>query len=542
MKKDATGNLSGDTGQQFPALIASMPASAQQRRIALGVIIFLSVMFVGVMPFARVQAARVDVFIPVVQSIICFADLMTAMFLFSQYSIQPRRALLFLASGYMFSGLFAFLQTLDFPGAYSASGLLSGGPSGAAWLFSFWHIAFPLAVIAYVALKDENERAELLLKLKPGRAIAITITCVFAVTAGLTWLSSADYLPALFVDLTRQALFTQYLAGAMWLLSAVAFALLFVRRRTILDIWLAVAVFVSLPDLGLSALFPVVRYSVGWYTARSYALIASCTVLAVLLAETTMLYARLASAIMLQRRESAHRLLTVDAATAAIAHELSQPLGAISLNSSAALISLESNPPDLEEARACLTANINDTERANEIVGSIRALFKMDSRTKTRVEVNRLVWQALRMAENDLTAHGVTVLTRFQEDLPPILADSIQLQHVFLNIIKNGIEAMAAGVTVVKEIQLVTGQLDNSIVCISVHDSGSGVASENETNIFDPFFTTKSSGLGLGLSISRKIIEDHGGNLRLTQSGANGCIFEITLPSVLSESEVLGRA
>ena len=442
----------------------------------------------------------------------------------------------------MFSGLFAFLQTLDFPGAYSATGLLSHGPSGAAWLFSFWHITFPLAVIAYVALKDANEPAEPLLKLEPGRAIAITIACVFAVTAGLTWLSSADYLPALFVDLTRQALFTQYLAGAMWLLSAIAFVLLFARRRTILDIWLAVAVFVSLPDLGLSSLFPVVRYSVGWYTARSYALIASCTVLAVLLAETTMLYARLAGAIMLQRRESAHRLLTVDAATAAIAHELSQPLGAISLNSSAALISLESNPPDLEEARACLTANINDTERANEIVGSIRALFKMVSRKKTTVEVNHLVWQALRMAENDLTAHGVSVSTHFREGLPPLLADSIQLQHVFLNIIKNGIEAMAAGATVAKEIQLVTGQLDNSIVCISVHDSGPGIASENETNIFDPFFTTKSSGLGLGLSISRKIIEDHGGNLRLTQSGANGCIFEITLPSVVSESEDLGRA
>ena len=469
MKKDAPGNLPGDASQQFPALIASMPASAQQRRIALGVIIFLSVIFVGVMPFARIQAARVDVFIPVVQSIICFADLMTAMFLFSQYSIHPRRALLFLASGYMFSGLFAFLQTLDFPGAYSATGLLSHGPSGAAWLFSFWHITFPLSVIAYVVLKDANEPAEQLFKLEPGRTIAIAIACVFAVTGGLTWLSSADYLPALFVDLTRQALFTQYLAGAMWILSAIAFVLLFVRRRTILDIWLAVAVFVSLPDLGLSSLFPVVRYSVGWYTARSYALIASCTVLAVLLAETTMLYARLANAIMLQRRESAHRLLTVDAATAAIAHELSQPLGAISLNSSAALISLESNPPDLEEARACLRANINDTERANEIVGSIRALFKLVSRKRTTVEVNRLVWQALRMAESDLTAHGVAVSTHFREDLPPILGDPIQLQHVFLNIIKNGIEAMAVGDRSRKGDWLVTRQLDNSIVCISVH-------------------------------------------------------------------------
>ena len=113
--------------------------------------------------------------------------------------------------------------------------------------------------------------------------------------------------------------------------------LLFIRRRTILDIWLIVTVFVSLPDLSLTFFYTVVRYSAGWYTARSYALIASCTVLVVLLWETTMLYARLASAISLQRRERTHRLMSVDAATAAIAHEISQPLSAISLNCSTAL-------------------------------------------------------------------------------------------------------------------------------------------------------------------------------------------------------------
>ena len=148
-----------DTGArtEAPALIASMPASAQQRRVAFGVIIFLSVVFAIVVPVAPKQVARLDVFIPVIQSLICFADLITAVFLFAQYSIQPQRALLALASGYIFSGLFAFLQTLDFPGAYSATGLLGGNPSGAAWLFSFWHIMFPLCVIAYVLLKDRSE-------------------------------------------------------------------------------------------------------------------------------------------------------------------------------------------------------------------------------------------------------------------------------------------------------------------------------------------------------------------------------------------------
>ena len=181
--KDMLRELAHD--KEVPLLIASMPASAQQRRTAFGVIVFLSVVFALVIPFARVQTAPVVAFIPVVQTVICFADIITAVFLFAQYSIQPQRALLALGSGYIFSGLFAFLQTLDFPGAYSATGLLSNGLSGAAWMFSFWHILFPLAVIAYVLLKDANESASRLVKLEPGRVIAVTIACVLAVTDGI---------------------------------------------------------------------------------------------------------------------------------------------------------------------------------------------------------------------------------------------------------------------------------------------------------------------------------------------------------------------
>ena len=526
--------LTHDESKEVPALIAGMPASAQQRRLAFGVIIFLSVVFAICMPFARIQTAPVGVFIPVVQSIICFADLITAVFLFAQYSIQPQRALLALASGYIFSGLFAFLQTLDFPGAYSATGLLGGGLSGAAWLFSFWHITFPLTVIAYVLLKDTKETVSLPVRLDPSRVIATTIACVLVVTAGLTWLGTAgaQYLPSLFVDGTRQAPFTQKLASAMWLLNAIALVLLFVRRRTILDVWLIVTVFVSLPDLALSSLYPVVRYSVGWYMARSYALIASCTVLSVLLVETAMLYARLASAVTLQRRERMHRLMSVDAATAAIAHEIKQPLGAISARCSAALNWLKRTPPDLEEVRACLTATIEGSNRANEIVESIRGLFKTTAQQKTMIEINPVVRQVLLMLENDLHVHGLTVSTEFQEGLPHIVADRTQLQQVILNLVKNAIEAMAAYPTTVKTIRLVTTQDRNSVISLSVQDSGPGINPENRTRVFDPFFTTKSSGMGLGLSISRTIIEDHGGDLRLTKTGSNGCIFEITLPSV----------
>jgi signal transduction histidine kinase len=532
MNKETSRELARDE-KEAPALIASIPASAQHRRAALAVVGFLSVVFAIVIPFAPLQVARLDVFIPVVQSIICFADLITAVFLFAQYSVQPQRALLALASGFIFSGLFAFLQTLDFPGAYSATGLLGGGPSCSAWLFSFWRITFALAVISYVLLKDANETASRYVKRDPIRVIAITVACVLAMTAALTWLGTAgvEHLPSLLVDRTRQTPFNQYLAGAMWLLNAAALVLLLARMRTVLDIWLSVTLILSFPDFSLSFFYPVLRYSIGWYTARSFTLIASCTVLVVLLVETTALYARLASATILHRRERAHRLMSVDEATAAIAHEIKQPLSAMSLNCEAALECLKATPPDFEEVRSCLTDVMDAISRANEIVVSVRALFKSAAGHRTMVDVNRLVREVLRMVDHDLHVHEVSVSTELQ-DVPQIMGDPTQLQQVILNLIKNAIEALASGSVAMKAIRLVTTHDGNSTVSLYVQDTGPGIAPTSETSIFDPFFTTKASGMGLGLSLSRRIIEDHGGELRLAETSRKGCTFEIVLPTV----------
>jgi signal transduction histidine kinase len=527
--KEMLSELAHD--KEIPLLIASMPANAKQHRIAFGVVIFFTAIFVAVVPFATTQLARIDAFILATQSIVLFADLITAVFLFAQFSIEPQRAVLVLAGGYIFSGLFAFLQTLDFPGAYSATGLISGTPSGAVWLFSFWRITFPLAVIAYVLLKDANENASRIINSDPGRLIAITIACVLAGTAFLTWIVAGGYLPTLYVDATRQTPFVQYFAGAMWLLNAIAIVLLFLRRRTVLDVWLIVAVYVAIPDLGLAFLYPVVRFSAGWYMAKTYILIASCTVLVVLLWETTMLYARLASAIILQRRERANRLMSVEAATGAIAHEINQPLAAVSLHCSAAFNWLKGTSPDLEEARTCLTDAIRETNRAGEVVSSIRGLFKTSAPRRTTIEMDHVVRQVLAMVDDDLHVHGITVSTELREGLPQIVGDRTQLQQVILNLVKNAIEAMVAGSTSTRALRLTTSQNGNSSVSLSVQDTGPGINPEKETHVFDPFFTTKSSGMGLGLSISRKIIEDHGGELQLTKTGSKGSTFEITLPS-----------
>jgi signal transduction histidine kinase len=519
-------------GQDFPLVIATMPATDRQRTIAVGVVILLTVAAAAVAPFASIQVARFDAFIPVLQTVVSVADLVTATLLFAQFSIQPQRALLALASGYIFSGSFAFLQTLAFPGGYAPAGLIGDSLNTAAWMYVLWHTTFPSAILVYALSKDMTGAARL-----PGRpamtAIVITVTCVLAVIAGLTWIVTAktEYLPVLFTtDVRFNSRLPNQINLALWLWGFIVLAVLFARRRTILDLWLMVTLLAYMPNFLVAIIGSSIRFTIGWYAARGFILVGSCLLLSVLLVEITLLYSRLASAIILQRRERTNRLLSVDAATAAIAHEINQPLGAMSLNCDAALECLKATPLDLEELRSCLTDVKNDNSRANEIVAGVRALFKTTARQRTMIDVNRLVREVLRMVENDLRVHGVSVSTEFQADVPQVRADPIQLQQVILNLVKNAIDAIAIGPTTINAIRLITTYDGKAVVSLSVQDTGPGIATENETQIFDPFFSTKASGMGLGLSISQRIIEDHGGSLRLAETSSKGCIFEITLP------------
>ena len=140
--------------QEFPLIIANMPATGQQKAITVGVAVLLIVAAAVIAPFASIQLGRIDAFIPVLQTALSIADFITATLLFAQYSIQPQRALLALASGYMFSGSFAFLQTLAFPGGYAPTGLIGDGPNSPAWIYVLWHTTFPAAILVYALSKD----------------------------------------------------------------------------------------------------------------------------------------------------------------------------------------------------------------------------------------------------------------------------------------------------------------------------------------------------------------------------------------------------
>jgi signal transduction histidine kinase len=511
--------------------MATSPATPWHRWLAFAVIVASLVAYGAVALFARIPLARIDSFIPTMMAIVFVTDLVTALLLFGQFSITGSRALLTLASGYLFSSLIAIPFTLTFPGALAPTGLLGADSQSAAWLNVFYRFGFAAATVGYALLIPGKHTKEAI-GLSPRPAILWSVAIVIIVVCALTSVVTAghDLMPRLLSDTILPL--GHYANGMIALTSVLALLLLWSRGKSVLDLWLMVAVCALIMETSLTAFLVTTRFSVGFYATRLIPFIVSKVVLIVLLSETLVLNQRLASAFILQRRERENRLMSVNAATAAIAHEIKQPLTAISARGSAALRWLKRTPPDLEEVHACLTGMIEASGRANAVVDSTRELFKTTDHQMTQIEINRLARQVLRMVENDLHVHGVTVSTEFQEDLPQIMADRTLLQQVVLNLVKNAIEAMAAGPTAIKTLRLVTTQDANSVVSLSVQDTGPGITPENGTHVFDPFFTTKSSGTGLGLSISQRIIKDHGGELRLTKTSSSGCTFEITLPSV----------
>jgi len=291
-----------------------------------------------------------------------------------------------------------------------------------------------------------------------------------------------------------------------------------------------------MPNFAAATVMTTFRFSVAWYMVRGFALIASCTLLVVLLTETTVLYARFANMIFLLRRERGNRLMSVDAATAAMAHELRQPLTAISASGAAALNWMQRLPPDLEKVRTCLSSILAANQRAGEIITGVRELFKKHTDHRDEVRIDEIARHVLKLVQPDLEAGGIYAETALEEDLPMVHADCTQLQQVILNLIRNAVEAMDSNVSNARRLRLAAGREGQSAVLLSVQDSGPGIAAEESMRVFEPFFTTKPTGMGLGLSICRTIVEDHGGQLRLAKASLGGCSFEMVLPTAATST------
>lgn len=224
------------------------------------------------------------------------------------------------------------------------------------------------------------------------------------------------------------------------------------------------------------------------------------------------------------------RVTALGELAASIAHEVNQPLAAIVTNAAACLRWLDREPANLNEARGAVQSIIKDGNRAGDVILRIRALANKTAGEKEPLYINHVVNEIIGLVQHELSIHRVALRLELAPVLPPVLADPVQLQQVVLNLIINGIEAMQSVTDRPRELVIRTCQDEPDHVLVMVRDCGIGIAAENADRLFDAFFTTKSSGMGMGLSICRSIIEAHGGQLSASDNAGPGATFQFTLP------------
>ena len=226
-----------------------------------------------------------------------------------------------------------------------------------------------------------------------------------------------------------------------------------------------------------------------------------------------------------------NRIATAGQLTASIAHEIRQPLAAIAASGSAGMNWLRKQVPDLQEAQAAFDAIIKQVHRADDVIKSVRSLFRHELTTQTEVDVNALVQQVLISTDRAIKSNGIAVETNFANSPPPcVMADAVQLQQVVLNLITNAVDAMSASEHGLRLLQIETGIDQADAAVITVADSGPGFDAKVAEQLFKPFFTTKSAGMGLGLSICQSIVEAHGGRLTVASRDPRGAVFRVVLP------------
>jgi C4-dicarboxylate-specific signal transduction histidine kinase len=217
--------------------------------------------------------------------------------------------------------------------------------------------------------------------------------------------------------------------------------------------------------------------------------------------------------------------------TASIAHEVNQPLAAIVSNGNACIRWFDREVPELSQARSSLDSIIRDANRASEIVRRIRTFANKETMPRSQLDVNEVIREVLGLTNDELRRAGVSLKIQLAELLPPVIADRIELQQVVLNLVINSIEAMRAVTERPRWLAITSDVLAPANIEVTVADSGNGVFAAHLPRIFEALFTTKLQGMGLGLAISRRIIESHGGILRARQQTGCGLTITFTLPA-----------
>ena len=232
------------------------------------------------------------------------------------------------------------------------------------------------------------------------------------------------------------------------------------------------------------------------------------------------------------RSQLAHiaRVTTLGEMTTTIAHEVNQPLTAVLINGNACLHWLDAEPPDLNEARKNIANIVRDANRASGIVVQVRDLTKGLPPENDWLKVNELILATTLLIDREIQQNQISMQTQLSDDAPLIQGDRVQLQQVLLNLLLNAIEALSSVSIGSRHLVVASAKKDSESVLVSIYDSGKGFPPDDLGRLFDPFYTTKSDGIGMGLTISRSIVESHGGRIWATPNSPRGAVFQFTLP------------
>jgi C4-dicarboxylate-specific signal transduction histidine kinase len=223
------------------------------------------------------------------------------------------------------------------------------------------------------------------------------------------------------------------------------------------------------------------------------------------------------------------RVTTMGELTASLAHEVNQPIAAAVTNANTCLRWLTREHPDIEEARAAAMRIVEDGTRAAEIIKRTRLLFKKGTPQRELVDVSEVIREMIVLLRGEATRHNILVGTELAADLPQVMGDRVQLQQVLMNLVLNGIDAMK-DMDGARELAIKSQRAENGQLLVSVIDTGMGLPQQQADQIFNAFFTLKPQGTGMGLSISRSIVESHGGRLWAADNSPRGASFYFTLP------------
>jgi signal transduction histidine kinase/DNA-binding response OmpR family regulator len=547
--------------QPTTPFLSTLHPGAHARHTALAVVLVSLAVFLATVPFAKVPLAPVPAFLPVYQSALIAFDVITAILLWGQFGILRSRALLMLAAGYLFSALMAVAHALSFPGLFAPGGLVTGGPQTTAWLYFLWHGGFPLFFIGYALLKDEKGSPPA--AGHPAPQIAASLLGALALAAALTLLATAGHgsLPSIMSG-DKDAPTKVVVAAITWAFGIVAIAVLWRRRpHSVLDLWLMVVLCAWTADSALAAVFNHARYDVGWYTGRVFGLLASGFVLAVLLLENGVLYARLADA----HGQLADKNVQLAQASrlkseflANMSHELRTPLNAV-IGFSEVLkdgVVGELSPDQREYVTDIHTSGQHLLALINDILDL------------SKIEAGQMSLDLEPTAAGALFEHSLSIVKeraskrslRLRLDAPPelgtLLVDPRKTKQILYNLLANAVKFSSAGGHVTLSARRVArAEVDGwhsdaptvvrmplpatpaaYYLQIAVDDTGIGIAPEDGPRLFrmfsqlDSSFAREAEGTGLGLALVERLAQLHGGTVALASTPGQGSRFVVWLP------------